>query len=77
MSILTIENFKKAYNFNLKRFKKAEKYFETCSEDESEKWLPELVSVIDAMGTVLEALDRRGVHATSEEIENGFKEEDI
>lgn len=75
MSILTIENFKKAYNYNLKRFKKAEKYFENCSKEEEDKWLPELVSVIDAMGTLLEALDRRGVHATPEEIENGFMEE--
>lgn len=75
MSILTIENFKKAYNYNLKRFKKAEKYFENCSKEEEDKWLPELVSVIDAMGTLLEALNRRGVYATPEEIENGFMEE--
>ena len=73
-SILTIENFKKAYNYNLTRLKNAEKYFENCSRADMDKWFPEYLKIINDLGIIIQALERRGVRITPEERENGFEE---
>lgn len=74
MSVLvTVENLKLAYNYNLARFKKAEKYFSRCSEANVEKWIGEYTEIINNMGILIESLEKRNVKVTEENILNGFE----
>lgn len=70
----TDENLKKAYNYCLNRFDKAERYFKRCSKANLERWLPQYIEIINDMGILLEELEKRGITITSEDIEKGFKE---
>lgn len=72
MSILTIENLKLAYNYNLQRFNKATRYFENTDPKENEKWLPNYIEIINNMGILIDGLKNRGIEVTPEEIESGF-----
>lgn len=73
-AVLGEREYKLAYNILLKRFNNAEKYFETHSEQEIERWLPLATEIINNMGIIIEALQKRfHVNVTGEEIECGFK----
>jgi predicted methyltransferase len=72
-TVLGVNDYKLAYNILLKRYNNAEKYFETHSEEEINRWLPLATEIINNMGIIIEALQKRfNVEVSGDEIEHGF-----
>ena len=64
-----MKNYQIHYNDLLKRYNKGITYLLTHKE-ERDKWLPELISIVDELGKMVKENNIQG-----ENILNGFKEE--
>ena len=70
---MSILDYKKAYNYLLARYKKAEEYFATHTLEEVDKWLPEFIKILETMSMIINSLENRfKVKVTDKEKENGF-----
>lgn len=67
-----LQNLKNMYNYNLERYNNAIKVFETASQENIEKWLPEFEKIQETLNVLLvKILHYQNV--TKEEIFEGFK----
>lgn len=74
MSVLNekaIEDLKWNYNYNLRRYNKGCEYCNT-HKSEIEKWLPELLDILDNINTLLDEIIKQE-NVTEQEIIGGFK----
>lgn len=72
-TILTANDYKKAYNILLKRLYKAEEFFKTHTEEEIDRWLPLATDIINTMGYCIEVLEKKfNIVANGRDIELGF-----
>lgn len=67
-----LEDLKRMYNFNINRYNNALKTFETASEEDREKWLPEFIKIQDTLSGLLEKI-LHYQNVTKDEVFNGFK----
>ena len=66
------------YNIIIKRYKKALIFFDSDATHEQKLlYLPDLIDLTRALGTVLDDITKRGYVATTQEIRNGFEESQI
>lgn len=65
---MTVEEAKREYNEQLKRYEKAVKYFDTDSKDK-EKFLPDFKILLSGLSQLLRIIK----DYTQEEVWNGFK----
>lgn len=63
---------KNMYNFNLERYNKALKVFETASRENIDRWLPEFMQVQETLGVLLEKI-LHYQNVTKKEVLEGFE----
>ncbi len=71
---MNIAEAKKKYNQLLRRVYSAEKYFETCSKEDVDKYMPKYMEILDTVNKMILVFRRNGVEMDDETILEGFKE---
>ena len=72
---MDLKELKLKYNYFIDREKKAEKFFETCSVDGVEKYLPEFHKITNNLSMLMVAYKKlTGNIMNDDQIFNGFKE---
>lgn len=70
---MSVLDYKRAYNYLLSRYKKAEEYFATHTSEEMDKWLQEFIKILEIMSMIIDSLENRfNIKVTGYEKENGF-----
>lgn len=69
----TLREYKEAFNILAERMRRAEIYFSKCTKEEEEKWMPELIKIIDQQGMIWNAITREQGYPPSSEEVYGFK----
>lgn len=67
-----LDELKRMYNFNLARYNKALKIFESASLEEIDKWLPEFEKIQETLNILLNKI-LHYQNVTKDEVLNGFK----
>ncbi|WP_346884355.1 hypothetical protein [Clostridium sp. UBA4395] len=71
---MDIVELKKKYNQLLKRVYDAEQYFETCSKEDIDKYMPKYMKILDVINKMIIVLRKNGIEMNDKAILEGFKE---
>ena len=67
-----LDKLKQEYNHNLTRYYNGCKYLEKCDDEEIDKWLPELLKILNRINELLEKIMKQQ-EVSRKEILEGFE----